>query len=118
MFKKPVMIGLFLLIVVFSAGAAYGVDLTGTWNCNDGGTYYVRQIGDEVWWYGEKAAVSPFFANTAHGKTQGVALVLDWADVPKGATASDGLLIIVVNSANSMDLVYATGSFSGTHWSR
>jgi hypothetical protein len=27
-------------------------DVTGVWLGNDGGTYYLRQIGDVVWWVG------------------------------------------------------------------
>ena len=26
--------------------------LTGTWVANDGGTYFLRQIGDTLWWLG------------------------------------------------------------------
>jgi hypothetical protein len=28
-------------------------DLTGIWQNNDGGTYYIRQLGDVIWWFGE-----------------------------------------------------------------
>jgi hypothetical protein len=27
-------------------------NLTGTWIANDGGTYYIRQTGNELWWAG------------------------------------------------------------------
>jgi len=29
-----------------------GQDLTGTWTANDGGTYYITQIGNSVFWAG------------------------------------------------------------------
>jgi hypothetical protein len=27
-------------------------DMTGQWKSNDGGIYYVRQFGNEIWWVG------------------------------------------------------------------
>jgi len=27
-----------------------GINLTCTWKANDGGTYYIRNIGNDVWW--------------------------------------------------------------------
>ena len=29
------------------------IDLTGTWNCDDGSKYYIRQIGNTLAWLGE-----------------------------------------------------------------
>ena len=119
MLKKTIIIGLFLVISIFAVNAAYAIDLNGTWFSNDGGTYYIRQMGNEVWWYGEAAAVSPLWSNTAHGTFDGiVALILNWADVPKGVTAGNGMLIIEVLSENDMLLIYGTGGFSGSEWAR
>ena len=36
-----------------------------------GGKYYLRQLGDEVLWYGEEDAVSPTWSNVAHGIIKG-----------------------------------------------
>ena len=42
-------------------------DLTGRWNANDGGTYYLRQTGSTLWWYGENNTTSPTFSNVLMG---------------------------------------------------
>ena len=80
-----------LLCLVFSA-AAFGADLTGDWGCNDGGTYYIRQDGSSVWWYGEIAPENPSWSNVAYGEIVGNQLHLKWADVPKGSVGGKGRL--------------------------
>jgi hypothetical protein len=35
-----------------SAQSTQNINLTGTWKANDGGTYYIRNIGKDVWWLG------------------------------------------------------------------
>ena len=36
-----------------ATGKAVAVyNLTGLWNADDGGLYYIRQVGDQVWWAG------------------------------------------------------------------
>jgi len=110
---------------VFAVQAAYAqINLTGIWFCNDGGTYYITQGSDKVGnnivrWYGESSPTSPLFANVATGTFDGVvALTLDWTDVPKGGTTGNGILIIEVLDVNDMALVYGTGGFAGTYWTR
>jgi len=64
-----------LFLVVFSFPAIVFADLTGKWSCNDGGTYYMRQLGKEVFWMGERAPTNPSWSNpnraTATYKTGG-----------------------------------------------
>ena len=31
---------------------SFNVNLTGTWKADDGGIYYIRNIGNVVWWLG------------------------------------------------------------------
>lgn len=94
-------------------------DLTGTWRGNDGGSYYMRQVGEEVWWFGENSPTSPGFSNVAYGHISGNLLILRWADVPKGQTMSSGILELVVQS-NSRIIVASqrTGGFGGSVWTR
>ncbi len=109
MIRKIITIGCFLLVTLFAA-QTYAIDLTGTWHIGTA-NYYVRQIGTEVWWFGESASVTPFYSNVAHGFTDGFAVMLNWADVPKGGTTSDGTLLLVISSNNLMIQVYSTGGF-------
>ena len=72
-------------------------ELTGAWAGNDAGTYYIRQVGDCVWWFGtEVRDIEPGatgqrgFANVATGRIVGTRVDLEWADVPLGDTVNGG----------------------------
>ena len=79
------------LILVLGAWVADGrCDLTGRWSCDDGGIYYLRQIGEEIHWYGEAAAASPQWANVFSGRIVDDRITGDWADVPKGDSRGSG----------------------------
>ena len=59
-----------------------------------GGKYYLRQLGNEILWYGEEDAVSPAWSNVAHGVIKGNTITVKWADVPKGQILQSGNLVI------------------------
>jgi len=44
--------------------------LTGVWSGDDAGTYYVRQIGNTVWWLGVSVDEGRTFANVFRGTLQ------------------------------------------------
>jgi hypothetical protein len=54
------------------------IDLTGVWNCDDKGTYYLRQIGNTLWWYGEQKSNNPLWSNVAHGTITDNTINLEW----------------------------------------
>ena len=77
-------------------------ELTGAWAGNDTGTYYIRHVGDCVWWFGtEVRDIAPGatgqrgFANVASGRIVGTQVDLEWADVPLGNTVNDGGLTFI-----------------------
>lgn len=61
------------------------VDLTGLWAASDVGTYYVRQIGNTVWWLGLSSDQGLTFANVFRGTVQTGTVV---ARLPSNAVAS------------------------------
>jgi len=63
-------------------------DLSGTWMSDNQGTYYLRQIGNEIFWYGEGQTFSSIFIGTRSGET----ISGSWFDVPKGETNASGTL--------------------------
>jgi hypothetical protein len=72
-------------------------ELTGTWQGNDSGVYYIRQVGDCVWWFGtEVVDIEPGatgqrgFANVASGRMVGTQIDLEWADIPLGNILNGG----------------------------
>jgi hypothetical protein len=67
-------------------------DLTGKWSCDDDGTYYLRQVGKQIWWMGESKEGGTDWTNVFHGEIKGMKLIGDWADVPRGGNLASGTL--------------------------
>ena len=67
--------------IVSAAADSAKYDLTGVWNCDDGGTYYLTQIDNTLWWYGESAPVMPVngarWSNVVNGSIDGNTLNFD-----------------------------------------
>jgi len=100
--------------------------LSGTWLGDDGGLYYVRQIGNELWWAGfstdtlECAAdlhIGLAFTNVFHGTISGSTASGDWVDVPRGQSLQNGTLTLTVSN-NLIQRQAATGGFGATQWTR
>ena len=77
-------------------------ELTGAWAGDDNGVYYIRQVGDCVWWFGtELVDIEPGltgqhgFANVASGRVVGTRIEVEWADVPMGNILGGGGLTLV-----------------------
>jgi hypothetical protein len=119
-----------LLLLINSIGTFAQEDLTGTWGCNDGGTYFIRQIGNTVWWYGEGAPsqsvsqssnTNPAWANVAYGTITGDNIVLFWADVPMGSDLNSGSLALKYSYNGGTDTLskqFDIGGFGGSQWTR
>ena len=84
-----------------------------------GGKYYLRQLDNELLWYGEEDAVTPTWSNVAHGVIKGNTITVKWADVPKGEIMQSGNLVIKINSNDELVLIKQTGEFFATDsWTR
>ena len=112
---------------IFSAGMLFftvlvsiaGGDLTGRWSGNDGGTYYLRQTGSRVHWYGEASDAQPAWSNVFTGRIHGTRIKGNWADVPKGRTKGAGdLELVLEKDGNELRVVSKTGGFAGSRWTR
>jgi hypothetical protein len=119
---------LLIAVVFFFAAAASRAqsDLTGAWSADDGGIYYLRQIGDRLWWAGfsteSPGGTRDFnpgiqFSNVFQGRVAGNRIVGDWADVPRGQGSNSGSLTLEVGTGNLRRLS-ATGGFGATVWQR
>ncbi len=93
-------------------------DLTGVWNCDDGGKYYIRQLGNKIWWYGESNPNSPGWSNVMYGTLSGSSINGNWADVPKGGSLNNGIMKLNVESNNRLTATQKTGGFGGSVWTR
>ena len=108
------------LIGVLGAWVASGwCGLTGPWTGDDGGTYYLRQIGEQVYWYGEATATSPTWANVFSGRIEGNRIEGSWAGVPKGNTRGVGTLELIIEAKGEiLRVIGKTGAFTGSRWVR
>jgi hypothetical protein len=115
-FATALIAGITVLGISFTA---YAQDLTGVWQANDGGTYYIHQRDDEVWWYGEHRPDNPAWSNVARGEYIGNQLHLDWVDVPKGRTRSSGKLILEIQDRGKrLQALKKSGGFGGSVWTK
>jgi len=102
------------------------IDLTGTWNADDEGVYYLRQLGDQVWWLGMSGLGGPLVArgtdwtNVYHGTLAGDTVTGTYADVPGGKIQDNGPVVLKVTSTSGggtslvrTDPLLSTG-FGGT----
>ena len=94
------------------------VSLTGRWSANDGGTYYLRQVGSELWWYGQSGDGGQSWSNVYQGTIQGEQITGSWADVPHGRIQSSGVMSLAINNPNQLTATNRTGGFGGSVWTR
>lgn len=88
----------------------------GVYRCDDGGAYFVRQVGDSVYWFGERADGA--FANLFTGKRSGNVISGNWYDLPKGASRNSGTLSLLIDDgAGTLTRTAQSGGFGGGHWS-
>lgn len=103
-------------MVNLPAEAGLTVDLTGVYSCNDGGTYYIRTEGSDIFWFGQGDG----WTNVFHGTYKGQNLYEGkWADVPMGTNRGAGSLRIR-RAPNPKTLLResASGGFAGTEWTK
>jgi hypothetical protein len=94
-------------------------DLSGEWTCDDGGRYYLRQVGNTLYWYGEHSVTNPAWSNVYYAHVQGDQVRGNWADVPKGRTNSRGELRLQIREGdNVLVATHKTGGFGGSRWVR
>lgn len=91
-------------------------NLTGVWRSNDGGIYYVRQVGNQLWWYGQSADGGVKYSNVFRAIIVGDRATGEWADVPKGTNTNAGVLSIEIFSNNRF--VQKGSNFGPVEWNR
>lgn len=97
---------------------AAAVQLTGKWSCNDGGSYFIRQVGNEIWWHGLSRDGGATWSNVFHGRLSGNRISGRWADVPQGRIQSAGEMTLQVLGNDKLKAIRKTGGFGGSEWSR
>lgn len=96
-------------------------DMNGTWRGNDGGIYYVRQVGNNVWWLGVSAKDDgKSFSNVFRGSIKDGILLGTWADVRGTAKGAGSLEMKIsgVNAVTGWTRLNQTGGFAAKFWSQ
>ncbi len=96
-------------------------DLTGTYKADDGGTYYLKQLGTDLVWVGVSSNDGHDWTNVFVGKVNGNMINGNWADVPRGHSQGTGTLSLkfTVSEFNiSIQKTADTGGFSGSKWQK
>jgi hypothetical protein len=98
--------------------------LTGVWQASDGGTYYLRNIGKNVWWNGMSGGNDGrSFNNVFNGEIQWPQtgpprIIGEWVDVPRGTFAGSGILELRITSPTTLQKISQTGGFEATTWKK
>ena len=101
--------------------SSHPFSLTGTWMANDGGMYFLRQIGDTLWWLGPSGGLlhpGLQFCNVFHGSVTASAVTGEWLDVPRGAASGRGMLTLRPAGDNQLLRVAESGGFGASIWRR
>src|SRR5262249_4542298 len=80
-------LGCALLVGVFASEASAQVR-GGYYKSDDGGAYYIRQLDDKFYWFGEDP--NGAWANVLTGTVSGNKVTARWWDIPKGRTQGSG----------------------------
>jgi hypothetical protein len=104
-----------------------GFDLTGAWAGDDGGIYYLRQLGSVVWWNGMSGRDgSPLnlgrdWNNVARGVITGFQIDVETADVARGGANFNSTLVLKIqgDAKGNIQIVKTReveGGFGNSEW--
>jgi len=84
-----------------SAQSTQNINLTGPRKANDGGIYYIRNIGNDVWWLGisgndDGRTFSNILKGYIHENNKKI--TADWTDTPQGINKYYGSLTLSIDS--------------------
>jgi hypothetical protein len=91
-------------------------NLTGVWADNRGLTYYVRHVGNLVWWFGMGPARDMTFAQVFRGTLGNGVIDGSWQDVPFGTGDSAAPLRLAVDPGKLRLTPMLAGPLSDRRW--
>ena len=109
------------LVSACGAPSSGGFDLTGVWDGNDGGIYYLRQDNGYLWWVGMSRDDGLTFSNVFWGQISTGSIDGVWVDVPRSSTLSNGNLALTIDFGTSgipvaIEKKTDTGGFGASTW--
>lgn len=125
--RKLLVVGALVAVLAFPSSSfalcSTARDMNGVWKGNDGGTYYVRQVGNVIWWLGMSGDGGRTWTNVYKGVRTGSIVTGTWADVPTGRTRGTGVLNLQVEGpatggVSGFSRREVSGGFGGSWWSQ
>lgn len=106
-----------LLLLSIAAIATPANEITGYYEGDDGGAYFLRQIGEKVYWFGEDP--DGRWANIMMGTISGNKINGNFWDVPKGKTKGMGEITLEIQG-NGQTLVKSSSTtpFGTKSWKK
>ena len=100
--------------VLFMSLSAFAApkELNGYYEGDDGGAYFVRQVGDKVYWFGEDP--NGKWANVMMGTINGNTINARFWDVPKGKTMGAGEITLTITSGGATLVKVSSSTPFGT----
>lgn len=81
------------------AGNVSAAEINGYYEGDDGGAYFIRQIGNKIYWFGEDPKGG--FANVLAGTISGNKLTASFWDVPKGKSKGAGEITLEIQAGGA-----------------
>lgn len=100
------------IIVALFLSTALAMDLTGDWRASNGDNIYIRQVDNDVWYYGESSAQGENWTSVGYGTIDGNVVNLNWTDVPKGNSSLMGTVALNATSDNELEVINETGGWA------
>jgi len=91
-------------------------NLSGVWGDNLGNTYYVRHLGNTVWWFGMGPARAKSFGQVFQGTLTNGIIDGAWQDVPFGNGDASGGLRLTLDPGKMRLVPDAAGPFADRRW--
>jgi microsomal dipeptidase-like Zn-dependent dipeptidase len=105
-----------IILLGICASATSAKMLNGYYEADNGGAYFVRQIGNDVYWFGEDP--NGAWANVLIGTISGNKITARFWDVPKGRTQSLGDLILQIQNDDSLVKLSSSTPFGTKSWKK
>jgi hypothetical protein len=96
------------------------ISLTGAWAGDDGGIYYLRDLGSVLWWNGmsgrdgSPSDLGREWTNVGRGEINGLQIDVEWSDVPRGEILGNGTLILNIEDDGTGNIQIVKFSETGT----
>jgi hypothetical protein len=104
-----------LIAFSFQSTNAQPYDLTGAWKDDNGSTYCIRQVGDQLSW---RMNDKPRVHNVYFGTIAGQYVSGKWFDLPGGRQLGSGSLSLRIESNNRFVKIGQSANYLGSVWTR